>query len=276
MNNLIKSVLVAMILIAPSAASAQTFKRTTFKADKLDFGMGGTVTLVGAARGSITVEGWQNAQIEIQAEIENEAANAADLEKMAAINGFALDEAFGHIRINSVGVDDKALLKKLGLKVSKEVAASPYRINYKIKVPRFTDLNINGGEGAFILRDVDGTIRINFAKTDADLSLAGGAILATFGEGNVNITIPTRGWRGRFADVQLASGKLNLSLPPVFDAEVNASILREGSVENAYEPLKPKPRSSFTEKSVVGKTGNGGVELRLTVGDGSVRISQIP
>ena len=265
-----------MVIIVPVTVSAQTLKRTTFKSDSLDFGMGGTVTIVGAVNGSISIEGWQNARIEIEAEIENEASSANDLDKMSTINGFSLDESLGHVRINAVGVDDKAALKKLGLKVSKEVAASPYRINFKIKVPRFTDLNINGGNGDFKLRDVDGTIKINFAKTNADLSLAGGAMMATFGEGNVNVTIPTRGWRGRFADVQLASGKLNLSLPPVFDAEVNASILREGSVENAYEPLKPKPRSSFTEKSVVGKTGNGGVELRLTVGDGSVRISQIP
>ena len=108
------------------------------------------------------------------------------------------------------------------------------------------------------------------------MSLVGGALLATFGEGEVNVSIPSRGWRGRFADIQLASGKLNLMLPPTFDAEVNASVLRTGTVTNGYAPLKPKPRSSFSEKSVVGKTGNGGVELRMTVGDGSVTIGEIP
>lgn len=257
-------------------AQAQTLKRTTFKSDRLDFGMGGTVSLTGAANGSISVEGWQKAEIEITAEIENQAGSASDLDAMSAINGFVLDEGFGHVRIESVGVDNKAMLKRIGRKVSKELAASPYRINYKIRVPRFADLNISGGSGDFVLRDVDGTIRITFAKTNADLSLAGGAVMATFGEGAVDVTIPSRGWRGRFADIQLASGRLNLMLPPAFDGEVNAEVIKTGSVENRYEGLKPRPRSPFTPRSVAGKAGNGGVEIRLTVGDGTVTIADMP
>ncbi len=258
--------------MAASAVSAQSLKRTTFKTDRLDFGMGGTVSLVGAPRGSVTIEGWQRNEVEISAEVENEARTAAALDAMAVINGFVLDEGLGHIRINAVGTDDKALMKRLKHKVPKEAGA--YRISFTIRVPRFTDLDINGGEGAFSLRDVDGTIKVNFAKSDSRIALAGGIFFGTFGEGDVRVSVPTRSWRGRLADVQLAKGRLSLVLPRVFDAEVSADVLRTGKVENMYEPLKPRPRTAFTEKSVVGKAGNGGVSLKMTVGDGLITISE--
>lgn len=274
MNTFKSAVLLSSLLFLTLAASGQTFKRTTYKTDSLDFGMGGTVTVVGAVNGSITVEGWQNAQLEIVAEILNESSSESNLNVMDSINGFILDEGFGHVTINTVAVNDKNALKRLGKKVSKDVATSPFRINYTIRVPRYTDLNVNGGTGDFLLSGVDGTLKINFGKTSARMSLVGGAVMATFGEGSVDVTIPSRAWRGRFADIQLSNGRLNLLLPPVFDAEVEASVIRNGTVSNNHPQLKPRARSSFTEKSVSGKIGNGGVQLRLTVGDGAITIGE--
>lgn len=268
--------LASLLVLTPVAVSSQTFKRTTYKTDKLDFGMGGTVTIIGAQTGSIEIEGWQDNQIEVTAEIINIATSSANLEAMDAVNGFILDAGLGSATVTTVGVNDKNVLKKIGKKVSKEVAASEFRINYKIKVPRYADLNINGGVGDFTLNGVDGTVKVNFAKVNARVVPSGGVVLATFGDGNVEVEIPMRGWRGRFADIQLATGRLNLVLPMVFDAEIEAQILRTGSILNSYAALKPPPRSAFTEKSVIGKTGNGGVKLKLTLGDGTLTISETP
>jgi hypothetical protein len=74
---------VAVILVLTSASFAQTakplIKRTTYKNDKMDFGFGGTITIVGAPVGSITVEGWQKNEVEVSADIEVQAGNEADL-----------------------------------------------------------------------------------------------------------------------------------------------------------------------------------------------------
>ncbi|MDI1243617.1 MAG: hypothetical protein PSX80_17035, partial [bacterium] len=94
-------VILAVILLTISA-SAQ-LKRTTVKSDKLDFGVGGTITIQGAPKGSITVEGWSNNEVEISAEIIVEAATDADLERMAKVTGFQLDESTGRIGIISLG-----------------------------------------------------------------------------------------------------------------------------------------------------------------------------
>ena len=76
------------------AASAQTtnlLKRTTYKTDKVEFGVGGTITILGAPNGSIEVEGWKKNEIEVTAEIEVQAKNQEDLVKLSEVTGFVLD-----------------------------------------------------------------------------------------------------------------------------------------------------------------------------------------
>ena len=85
--------------------------------------------------------------------------------------------------------------------------------------------------------------------------------------------MPSPSWRGRFADVQLASGDMNVHLPTGMNAELDASILRTGKIENAYAGLKPRVRKAeFTDKSIVAKSGAGGVPLKFTVGDGTLKL----
>ena len=39
-------------------------------------------------------------------------------------------------------------------------------------------------------------------------------------------------------------------------------------IENDYNYLKPRDRTKFSEKQMFAKSGNGGVPLKFTVGDG--------
>ena len=65
---------VIFILNFSAVSFAQThdsLKRTNYKTDKFDFGVGGTVSVIGAPIGSITIEGWQKNEVEISADIAN-------------------------------------------------------------------------------------------------------------------------------------------------------------------------------------------------------------
>jgi hypothetical protein len=261
--------------VAIEAQTDKLIKRTTYKSDTLDFGMGGTVTVVGAPKGSIEIEGWQKNQLEVSAEIEIEAGSEADLTRLSEVNGFVLDESFGHVRITSVGTNDKEYMRRIDKKFPKHLIGVPFRVNYKIKVPRYTDLNINGGIGDLILAGVDGEIKISFRSTNAKMTLIGGSVNATFGDGTVDLSILSRSWRGRFADIQLASGTMNVNLPLSFDADIEATILQSGKIENSLAALKPKPRTKFTDTLVAGKVGSGGVALTFTVGNGAVNLSEL-
>jgi hypothetical protein len=256
------------------AQTKPLLKRTTYKTENIDFGAGGTVSIIGAPNGSISVEGWSKNAVEITADIEVQAETEADLALLAQINTFVLDENFGYITVQSVGTYDKKYLKSAAKKFPKNLLAMPFRIDYKIKVPGYCDLEINGGSGDLNLSNVEGTMRINVLETNAKLNLIGGTIIATFGSGTVDVSIPTRNWRGRGADIQLASGTMNVWLPPNLSAELDAKVLRNGQVENSYKNLKPRERTKFTAKSIHAKAGNGGINLSFTVSDGTLKLSE--
>ena len=53
-----------------AAPNIQLLTRSTRRRENSRFNYGGTVTLVGAPRGSVTVEGWNRNEVEVTADIE--------------------------------------------------------------------------------------------------------------------------------------------------------------------------------------------------------------
>jgi hypothetical protein len=268
-------ILVGLLSALAFGQTGPTLKRTTYKTDKFDFGPGGTLEITGAPVGSIVIEGGNTNEVEISATIEVQAQNEADLTKLSSITGFVLDESLGRTGITSTGINDKKLLKQLGNKGSKTLVGMPYRIDYLIKVPRNCDLIIDGGRGDLSISGVEGVIRANFLESNAKFALVGGSLTTTIAKGSIDLTIPTRAWRGRFADVQLAAGTMDVKFPAGLNAEVDGTILRTGKIENTFADLKPRVRKvEFTDRSVTAKSGAGGIALKFTVGDGTLKFSR--
>ena len=272
-NLLVLSASIFMFAGFLHAQGKQLSKRTTFKSEKIEFGAGGTVTIIGAPEGSIKIEGWNKNELEISAEIEVQAETEADLAQLSQINGFAIDDTFGHVRIITVGTNDKEYIKRVAKKFPKKLLNMPFKINYIIKVPTFCDLEIDAGKGDLNLSNVEGTMQIKAAESNATLDLNGGTISAVFGIGNVDVKIGSRSWRGRQAVFQLASGNLSVQFPQNLNAQVDAAVLRNGQIENSLTSLKPRDKSKFSEKSMLAKAGNGGALLSFTVGDGNLKMS---
>ena len=269
--------LVATVVFLSSFAFGQGFvKRTTYKSDRLDFGVGGTLAVVGAPAGSIRIEGWSNREIEISAEIEMQAPTEADLDRLAKVTGFIMQESLGRTGVISVGTHDKKYVKGMDKKFPKTLYGLPFKIDYVIKVPKYCDLQIDGGKGSLAISGVEGNMKINYLESDAKIDLVGGGILATIGTGDLEVTIPSRGWRGRFADIQIANGNMSLNLPKGLNADFDAMILRTGKIENGFTGFVPRTRKTeFTDKSIAAKSGTGSIPLKFTVGDGTMKIKEI-
>lgn len=248
-------------------------KRTKFKSDTLKFISGGTVSVIGSPVGSIQIEGWDKDEVEISAQIEVQAETEEDLSKLADVCGFIIDESMLHLRIITVGTHDEEYLKKIDKNFPKRLRGKPYKVDYKIKVPYFSDLEIDGGRGRLNLSMVEGTMRIKYLESNAELNLIGGTVQATIGSGDVDVTFSTRSWRGRFAEIQVARGNLNVWLPNNLNANLTAKVLRTGKIDNSYKMLKPRERTKFTDTAIKAKAGNGGAEFTFTVGDGIIKIA---
>lgn len=280
------AITVALLVAAASAASAQKSKRapasppgplltrTIARHDIKRFGYGGTVTVVGAPQGSITIEGWPRNEVEITAEIELHAESEEDLARLAAVNSFVLDENVTHLSLLTVGTHDKLYMRRVAKDFPKRLLGLPWKIDYHLRVPVSTDLELSAGVGPITLNGVEGAIALTATQTDATLTLTGGTFTATVALGTVSLRIPVRSWRGSGVNIQLASGQLNVELPVGFNGDIDAAILRTGKIENTSTGLEMSEGSSQTDKTIRGRAGAGGATLRLTVGDGTIYLKK--
>ena len=235
---------------------------------------GGKLTISGAPVGSITIEGWDRSEIDINGEVELHASTEDDLNRLAAINNFIVDEDVNHIRILTVGTHDQKFLKKVAKNFPKSLIGLPWKIDYRIKVPAMTELEIDAGKGPVNLVGVEGAISLNALEGDANLSLTGSLVSATIQRGAVNVTVPVRSWHGLGAEIRLATGRMTIELLPGFNGDINAEVLRLGEIRNSFAETQPREPNSIGPRSIRARMGSGGATLSFIVGDGTIEIRQ--
>lgn len=255
-------------------AAPPKLARTTSKHEVRRLGYGSALTIIGAPAGSITIEAWPRSEVDITADVELRADTEEDLARLSTVNGFVLDVDANHLRILTTGTHDKAFMKRAAKGFPKNLLGLPWKIDYRIRVPAMTDIEIDAGRGPITLQGVEGTISITALESNMTLNPAGGLLRATVGKGTINIAIATRNWRGAGTDIRLATGELTLELPAGYSGDVNADILRTGQIVNEYTGLEPRENTTFTSRSIKGRAGAGGPQLSFTVGDGTLRIKK--
>ena len=256
--------------VAPS--EMQLLTRTSTQHETRRFSYGGTVTLIAAPRGSVTIEGWARNEVELTADIELKGPTEADLDQLAKVNGFVFDEDLNHLSILTTGTHDRAFMKRSGKNFPKKLLNMPWKIDYKLRVPVNIDLEVNAGHGAVKLSGVEGALRVSATESDTELTLTGGVVSTTVTAGSINFTIPGRSWRGGGADIRIASGTINVDLPAGFSGDIDAEVLRNGKIVNTYEALQAREKPGITERTVRARAGAGGPFFKFTVGDGVVNI----
>lgn len=259
---------------AAQTPAVQLLTRSTRRTERSRFNYGGTVTLIGAPRGAVTVEGWTRNEVELIADIEWKAETEADLDQLAKVNNFVFDEDLNHISILTVGTHDRAYLKKVAKNFPKKLLNLPWKIDYRLRVPANTDLEVNAGRGPVKLSGVEGALRLSATESETALTLTGGTVSVTITAGNVLLAIPVRSWRGGGADIRVAAGVLNVELAPGFSGDIDADILRNGKIVNSYEALTKREKPGITDQVVRARAGAGGPFFKFTVGDGTVNIKR--
>jgi hypothetical protein len=166
-------------------------------------------------------------------------------------------------------------MRSVAKKFPKTLLGLPWRIDYRIRVPLATDLEINAGRGPITISGVEGNIRVSAAESVANLTVTGGTLSATIGAGKVNLQIPVKSWRGVGAEVRLVTGELTVGLSPGFSGDINADVLRLGRIEDTYGALQPRQtRGANGPNQIRASVGAGGPFFQFTVGDGTIVIKK--
>ncbi len=276
--NQFKFLLIALLFVpaspvfSQSVPEVQLLTRTSTQRETRRFAYGGTVTLIGAPRGSVTVEGWQRNEVELTANIELKGPTEADLDQLARVNTFVFDEDLNHISVLTTGTHDRAFMKRTFKNFPKNLLNFPWKIDYRLRVPANTDLEINAGHGPVKLSGVEGSMRVTATESETGFTATGGILSATVTFGVINLSIPSRSWRGAGADIRIASGTINVDLPPGFSGDIDAEVLRTGKIVNTYDGLASREKPGITERVVRARAGAGGPFFKFTVGDGTVNI----
>ena len=257
---------------APVAAN---LKRTIHRRATHRLPYGGSVTLVAPPVSSITIEGWSRSEIEIEADIELQAPTEADLNLLATINNLAIDVDTNHVRVLTSGTHDKKYLQRVAKKFPKTLIGLPWKIDFRLKIPALTDVDIDSGVGPIKLSGVEGSIRLEALQSDAELTLTGGYFTGLIQRGVVKVTIPARNWRGLGANLQLAGGTLEVLLAPGFSGDIDANVLRTGEIKNSYAGLTSREGAGNNPRLLLGRAGVGGAKLSFTVGDGTLEIKSL-
>ena len=264
----------ALPAFSQSVPEIQLLTRSATRRETRRFAYGGTVTLIAAPRGAVTVEGWSRNEVELVADIEIKGPTEADLDQLAAVNSFVFDEDMNHLSVLTTGTHDRAFMKKAAKNFPKRLLNLPWKIDYRLRVPINTDLEINAGHGPVKLSGVEGALRLSATESEMALTLTGGTVSTTVTAGVITFNVPVRSWRGGGADIRIASGTINVELPPGFSGDIDAEVLRTGKIVNTYEGLVAREKPGITERTVRGRAGAGGAYLKFTVGDGTVNIKR--
>src|SRR5688572_16105981 len=91
-TSLIFGLIFLSLTVISFAQTRPLIQRTPYKSEKIGFGAGGTVSVVGAPVGSNEIEDWQKSEVEASAEIHLEAESEADLAELSKVNGFIVDD----------------------------------------------------------------------------------------------------------------------------------------------------------------------------------------
>ena len=278
------SAVASAVLVPPSAfgqkdkkpeAPAADLVRTIARHETHRLPYGGTVSIVGAPVGSITIEGWNRSEIDVAAEIELHGPTNADLDLLAAVNSFIVDVDTVHVRIITSGTHDKKYMRTVAKKFPRNLFGLPWKIDFHIRVPELTDIEIDAGIGPLKMTGVEGAMRVNALQSDAQLSLTGGYFSGIIQRGAVIVTVPTRSWHGLGMTLQLAGGTLDVALASGFSADIDATVLRLGEIKNAYDGLTSREGAASNPRLLQGRAGSGGAKLSFTVGDGTIAIKQL-
>ncbi|HKP73365.1 MAG TPA: hypothetical protein VJT82_10540 [Pyrinomonadaceae bacterium] len=255
-------------------APAPLLTRSTTRHETRRFGYGGTFTIYGAPEGSITVEAWARNEVDVTADIELKANTEEELSRLAAVNDFSLDADSTHLTLLTTGTHDRKFMKRAAKDFPKKLLALPWKIDYRIRVPASIDLEINAGSGALTVTNTEGALSLYAGESKAALTLGGGDVVSTIAGGSVTLRVTAQSWRGRGASVRLVRGDLTIELPANFNADIDATVLRSGRIENNHPAVSPRESSSSPERQLRARAGSGGATLAFEVGDGQIRITQ--
>jgi hypothetical protein len=247
----------------PAAAQSGLVERVVTVERIVAGGYGGELTLVGAPRGDVSVVGWRGQAISIAARISLAAPSEQDLDKLASIIGMVVDESGSVVAVHTAGPHDKQTLKA-AKNFPKALTKLPWKMDYVVRVPEYTSVQIGVVDGNTEVEGITGAIAVTSLRGTVSVRNVGGFTKITAGDGKVTLATRDRTWRGAGTDIVTARGDIVLEAPADFGA------VFEAHASNGIRFAGARISEEGTE--LRGALGRGGSRLVLAAPAGSIVV----
>lgn len=123
-------------------------------------------------------------------------------------------------------------------------------------------ITVNGAEGRLDLETGDGGVQVAGKLTAVKLHTGDGAVVYRVQPG----TTMSDDW-----EISTGDGSISMYLPEEFDAELDA-YTGDGTIRNDLKVVAPAEGQTTPRRSVRGRIGDGGRQLKIRTGDGGIRL----
>lgn len=261
--------LLAAVLAATSGGAAQSPDGPRLLTREIPFefeadaGYGGGLSIVAGAKGSVQVSAWRKRSIAIEARIEISAPTEADLDALARAVTVAVEETPTGVEVKTAGPHDRGSMR--GVKdFPGRLKSMPYTVEYVVWVPEYTGVEVSVIDGEVAVDGVNGVLIVKSTRGPVRLSNVSGAALVTALDGDVEVSLRDRSWRGSGLDASTARGHVLLSVPSAFSAELDMD--GSGGVYIGDRLAKGKTAQKT-------RLGVGGTRIKLSAPLGKVTVA---
>jgi hypothetical protein len=207
----------------------------------------------GRANGGVRVEGWDRAEILVQALISVTAGTVDDARSRAESIRLLTDDA----RVRAEGP-------------SRVGGGAGWSVSYRVYVPRDTDLSLRAQNGGLRVDGVRGRLELDTRNGGIALTDVSGDVRGRTRNGGVTVRLGGSVWDGQGLDVQTTNGSVSLHVPEAYSARIET-----GTVNGRMETDFPIMVQGTIRRDLSFQLGQGGPPIRLRTTNGAVRIRRL-
>jgi DUF4097 and DUF4098 domain-containing protein YvlB len=244
--------------------------------------------------GAIEIQAWDKPDVTIEIEKRGATREAVDgLEIKSAQEGNRIELEVKRPRAESFsgfGFHQSASARLI-VSAPRDVNVIARSGDGSIRIERVSGrLELRTGDGSIKASDVEGELILNTGDGSVTVDGARGTIDLDTGDGGVNVTgrltavklhtgdgsIVYRAEPGSEMsdnwDITTGDGGVTLYLPGSFGAELDAHT-GDGAIRNDLDVVGgPEEEGNHSRRTLKGRLGNGGKQIRIRTGDGTIRL----
>jgi DUF4097 and DUF4098 domain-containing protein YvlB len=207
------------------------------------------ITVDAGPNGGVEVAGWDEDRILIRAKITVWDADREDGEEIAA----------------GVTIDTDGVIRADGPRGRHD----GWSVDYRIRVPRNSDLELESRNGGLSVAGVTGTIDLETSNGGIRLEGVGGEVTGHTTNGGISVALEGKTWDGEGLDVESRNGGVHIEVPGDYNAMLMAGT-RNGGIRSDIRV----PREDRDDGIVRATLGEGGPLIRVMTRNGGIRIEE--